>query len=123
MTAIEINGYDYYRHWTGRLVYTAGVALLAETHGAYWLIDAIASHQPGVKRRSSDNGAFQVWNLTLTGEGGRSGALLVCHEDTCHDKAHLQCKPSARQMIEYTDYPENVKLYLCDGVLLLPEEY
>ncbi|CAA9302355.1 hypothetical protein AVDCRST_MAG94-444 [uncultured Leptolyngbya sp.] len=40
----------FYRYWTGRLIYTEGVKYLADTAHCYWLIDAIASHQPKCRK-------------------------------------------------------------------------
>ncbi len=69
-----------FRHWTGHLVYTSGVQLVAETCGAHWWVDAIASHQKGIAKRHGRLGGhygaaqFQVWRLsvkswTLTRDG------------------------------------------------------
>lgn len=95
----------YYKHWLGRLVYTDGVAFLAENAKAYWLLDAIASYN-----RKEE---FQVWDLVV--DGGK--AVLTMKEDTGQPLA-------VRQEIKYTDFPmDHVKLYLKDGVLMLPSEY
>lgn len=111
---------NWYRHWTGALTYTDGVKYLAGEGGAYWLIDAIASHQtsPGMKRdpRLRD---FQLWHLHVSDSG----------------KAHLRCqadigKPDAiSQWIPYTDFPLSyIRLYVEAGgpegkpVLMLPSE-
>jgi hypothetical protein len=39
-----------YRHWLG-LRYTDGIKTLAEGAECYWLMDAIASYQPQLKRQ------------------------------------------------------------------------
>jgi hypothetical protein len=102
-----------YRHWFGRLVYTEGVKHLAEEVGAYWLTDAIASHQPRVPK----DDRFQLWLLSVKG----GAATLVCRRDT--DTPDL-----VRQDIEWTDFPETpegepFKLYVVDDCLMLPSEY
>jgi hypothetical protein len=58
---------QWYRHSPSRMLYTDGVRYVAERAGAYWLIDAIASHQlsPGVRREP-----FQVWTLKNHGSTG-----------------------------------------------------
>ena len=96
---------NYYQHWLKRGVYTDGVKYLAEKAGAYWLLDAIFSYH-----RSEP---FQIWTLKVND----SHATLEMREDT-------GAPIKVRQEIEFTDFPlKEVKLYLIDGVLLLPSEY
>ena len=96
---------QYFKHWLPGLVYTDGVKYLAETGGAYWLINAIASY-----RRQEQ---FQVWTLTVADRS----AVLTMVEDTGQPEI-------VRQEIEYTDFPlDEITLYLIDGVLLLTSEY
>lgn len=52
------------RHWTNCLIYTAGIELLADSFGAHWLVDLIASHQPKIVRSFLDLAYFQVWTVT-----------------------------------------------------------
>ena len=100
---------NYYRHWTGEIVYTDGVRYLAEKAGAHWLIDAIASWQHRVK-----DCYFQIWELRVNDDGS---AVLTMKEDTDEPE-------KVRQKIPFTDFPlEYIKLYCIDGVLLLPSEY
>lgn len=111
-------GDDRYRHWLGAIVYTGGVKYLAESAGAYWLIDAIASHQRKAMRNPRLR-EIQFWELKVAED---RSAVLTCREDG-------GMPPAIRQKIEYSDFRENcglesVKLYLCDGaVLMLPSEY
>jgi hypothetical protein len=64
------------------IVYTDGVKYVAETAGAYWLIDEIALAQRGDRRVAAEG--FQSWILnvnadrtaTLTCEDGDGGAVL-----------------------------------------------
>lgn len=107
---------NYYKHWTGAIVYTDGVKYLGENaglHGCYWLIDAIASYQNS--RRTEP---FQVWILkVLVDETGRRSAVLTMQEDT-------NTPILIKQKIEGTDFQlDEIKLYLIDKVLLLTSEY
>jgi hypothetical protein len=82
--------------------------------GAFWLLDAIASHQPRAKKTCD---GFQLWTLTLREQGAGTGATLTCRADSDQE-------PVITQEIEYTDFPlASVKLYVIDGVALLPDEY
>jgi hypothetical protein len=106
-----------------RVVLTDGAKYVAESggqHGAYWLMDAIASYQPEVqkKRQLRD---FQLWTLCVDDKD--KTAVLTCQEDS--DKI-----PTVIQEIEHTDFdlPE-MRMYCMptgDGksyVILLPSEY
>ena len=95
---------NYYKHFTGGF-YTDGVKYVAETAGAYWLLDAIFSYA----RREP----FQIWTLKLV---GKEGALLTMIEDAGMPE-------KVRQDIPYTDFPENIGFYLVDNVLMLKSEY
>lgn len=97
---------NWYKHAFGGS-YTDGVKYLAENAGAYWLLDAIFSY--------ARKEPFQVWNLTLSPCGG-SDAVLTMKEDSGAPEV-------VKQLIEYTDFPFNVELWLIDGVLILPSEY
>lgn len=110
----ELNGFcgteRYHRHFTGLGHFTDGVKHLADRAGAYWLIDAIFSYQIHKKIRDLP---FQIWTLKVA----ESSAILEMKED---DGEPIK----VRQEIKYTDFPDGeVKLYLINGVLLLPSEY
>lgn len=97
---------NYYKHWAGFGVYTDGVLYLAEKANAYWLLDAIFSY----RRKES----FQLWELKVNKD---KSCILTMKEDS--DSPIL-----VKQEIEWTDFPlDYIKLYLIDGVLLLPSEY
>ena len=99
----------FYRHVLSGGVYTEGVQYVAETGGAYWLIDAIFSWQVERKVRREP---FQLWTLNVK----NSAAVL---EATNGNEIVL-----VEQNITYTDFPlDEIKFYLCDGVLMLPSEY
>ena len=92
-----------------RLLLTDGTHYLAESCGAYWLMDTIASYQARGKLTGE---AFQVWTLTVTD----SEALLICTDGNDNELI--------RQEIPYTDFPlDKITLWCVDGVILLPSEY
>ena len=93
---------------------TDGVKDMAEICGAFWLITAVFSWQCEEKVRKEP---FQVWILRFNDKTKGDNAILICE-----DGNNIEL---ARQEIEYTDFPipEGIKLYLSDGVLLLPSEY
>ncbi len=127
MTAIEKaeNVRQYAAHTTGSetwhrhllgVLFTDGIKHVAETCGAYWLIDAVASWQPKIRQKPGGQ-EFQVWCLAQRGEGWR----LDCWSDT-PDKSTLFCK----QDIEYSDFPADLapfEFYCIDGTVLLKDEY
>lgn len=114
---------NYHRATLRRdFLHTEGVEFLANEAGAFWLIDAIASHQAAPRVRAEE---FQVWNLTLTPTRARPNqALLTCDDGNGN--------VLARQRIAFTDFPlSTIKLYVemgsIDGrtpaqILLLPSE-
>ncbi|WP_010476519.1 DUF6876 family protein [Acaryochloris sp. CCMEE 5410] len=70
---------QHYKHPFG-LLYTDGVKALAMGGECYWLIDAIASYQPGkVIRANPTLLEFQRWMLTVNPD---KSALLACYEDS-----------------------------------------
>lgn len=110
----QFSGTDGYHKLTlGDTLCTDGVAYLARAGRCYWLIDAIASYQHDPKIKAIP---FQLWTFTLHPSKGVAG-LITMQEDT--DAPIL-----VSQKLEYTDFqlPE-IKLYLIDGILLLPGEY
>ena len=100
-----------YPHLLG-VRFTEGVKLMADECGAYWLIDLIASHQfkKHVRREP-----FQVWEL-------RQCKTSPSWKAVCTDGNDNRI---TGQRIEYSSFPlpEGIKLYCCDGVILLPSEY
>jgi hypothetical protein len=92
-----------------KLVLTDGTKYLADKYGAYWLMDLIASWQYKSKVRRE---SFQVWTL----EKRADGSARILATDGNHNKLTVQIVP-------WTDFPESIKLYCVDGVILLPSEY
>lgn len=101
-------------------VLTDGAKYIADKAGAYWLMDAIASHvliTPAIWESQ-----FAVATLDVDRKDN-TATLTIDDGDG---------RVLARQEIEYTDYPEDQRqLYLCyqpggtefDWVLMLPSEY
>lgn len=101
----------WYRHpLYPSITYTDGAQYVAEAGGAYWLLDAIVSHQHEPRVRSQE---FQVWTLRVAQD--RSAVL------TCEDGDHGLV---ASQAIAFTDFPlPEITLWLQNDVILLPSEY
>lgn len=118
----QFTGTENYTRWSPlfpSVVMTDGAMYVAGnggSHGAYWLMDAIASYQPGLKHLD-----MQFWKLRVCVEDRT--ALLTCVADT-------GLPPVVRQEIEYTDFdlPE-IDLWVApmgEGkhlVIMLPSEY
>ncbi|MCD4671397.1 MAG: hypothetical protein K8R77_01930 [Anaerolineaceae bacterium] len=91
---------------------TDGAQHVAETYGAYWLMDAIASYTRKLHKQP-----FQVWTLKVDDEN-RSAVLSATDGNY---------KKLARQEIPYTDFPDDITLYVSASegywVIMLPSEY
>jgi len=100
---------EWYMHFTG-LLYTDGIKALVENFQCYWLVDLVASyqHHQAVKGES-----FQTWQLTRV--------KADSFKATCTDGNDRKL---VDQFIPFSDFDADVvKLYLANGVLLLPSEY
>ena len=117
MTTLDLSqftGTESYYPWSPlfrNFVLTDGTQYLADTAGAFWLMDAVASHFGSYK-------AEQFVCVTLT---KRKKDWLLHFDDG-------NGKTLAKQRIEYSDFPlDEIKLYVCvqDGmrVVMLPSEY
>jgi hypothetical protein len=102
---------NWYRHTLAKNVhYTDGMLFVAKMAGAYWLIDEVALAQ--MVEAALTNEEFQFWTLIVE----VSSALLHC--DDGNDRRLLE------KRIDYTDFPDpGIKLYVVDGVIMLPGEY
>lgn len=100
-----------YRHpLAPHITYTDGAAHVAEAGGAYWLLDAIVSHQCV---HSVRNERLQVWRLTVA---DNRSAMLCCKDGDGY--------VVAVQKLEYTDFPlPEIELWLQNDVIFLPSEY
>ena len=104
---------QYFKHWTGSLVYTDGVQYLG-ANGAYWIIDLIASYQT---KGFTEANPFQAWKIGVLPDGG---FVARCEDG---NGGHLITQDG-----EYTDLPFDVELFLqadptFKGVLMLTSEY
>jgi hypothetical protein len=102
----------WYRHALNRkVVFTDGAKYVADTGGAYWLLDAIAVTQRYEKKVAAAE--FQVWKLTVKPD--RTGTL-VCEEGDCN--------VVYAQALDFTDFPlPEITLYFQDNTIFLPSEY
>ena len=131
LTLDDLNAFtgseQWTRHWMARnLIYSEGVAHVAEQAAAYWLLDAIASHEVAnpelVAAKAADEGLDYMRFWTLTVNTIQQKAVLECRKDS--DQPAV-----VRQVIEYTDFPFSITVYAGnDGPgtptkLYLPSEY
>ena len=104
---------NWYRHGMNRdILYTDGAQYVAETGGAYWLLDEIALANKFERAVRLEE--FQVWTLTRNADD--HGALLTCGDgngSTVYSKA-----------IKFTDFPlPTVTLWCEAGTIYLPSEH
>lgn len=103
----------WYTHPLGRgrgIVYTEGAQYVAETGGAYWLLDEIVFNQHVAEIWRED---FQCWKLTV--DTGKSTGVLRC-EDGNYNTVFTK-------VIEYTDFPlDFIELWFENNVIYLPSE-
>lgn len=95
---------------------TEGVSYLANTAGAHWLTDAIASYV--LDDRASQE-SFQVWRLAV--DPTTRKAILIMTDGN-------SSRPIITQEFDYTDFPLDViDLWLVASgatwVMMLPSEY
>ena len=98
----QFTGTEGYIRWSPlfrRMVLTDGAKFVADNGGgcgAYWLMDAIASHQPEALKNEMLRD-IQFWTLEVAEDDGRKSAVLTCRTDSGE-------KPTITQKIEYTDF-------------------
>ena len=89
------------------IVYTEGIRQLAMMSDSWWLIDAIASHQPQC-RRDPQLSQIQFWSLNVNDGAG----VLNCERD----EGDLAFK----QDIPMTDFPlPEIKIWLESGMTII----
>lgn len=111
-TLAQFTGTVHYYRLHRRCLLTDGAKYLADTAGAYWLMDAAYSH---LESLGTEDG-FVLIRLVVSG----CRAVLTLEDGNGHVRA--------RQHIPYTDFPvEQQVVFACwDGqywVLMLPSEY
>jgi hypothetical protein len=109
----QFNGSEHwYRHGlVPTITFTGGVKYVADTAGAYWLLDEIALAQRRNFKVAREE--FQVWKLTVKDD---DSASLVCEDGNCNV---VLTKP-----IPFTDFPkEGVTLWFANNTIYLPSEH
>ena len=95
----------------GEMLFTDGVKYVADTARAYWLLDEITLAQRFKREVAAEE--FQLWILVVAED---RTAMLTCDDGNGHIVHSKQ--------IPYTDFPiGGIKLYVCNGVIMLPSEY
>lgn len=102
----------WYRHPLVRSVlYTDGAKYVADSAGAYWLLDEIAFAQKSEPAVAAEE--FQFWKLAVKPDHTGS---LTCEDGNGHTVF--------TKVLDFTDFPaEGVELYFTDNVILVPSEY
>jgi hypothetical protein len=102
---------SWYRHPFKRsILFTDGAKYVADTAGAYWLLDEITFAQ--AKKRIAAE-AFQLWKLKVRAD---QSARLICEDGNG--------EVIFRKRIDYTDFPlKEISFYFTNNVILLPSEY
>jgi hypothetical protein len=102
----------WYRHGLVRSVlFTDGAKYVAESCGAYWLLDEIAFAQKGEPAVAAE--AFQFWKLAVKPD---QTGTLTCEDGNGH--------AVFTKALEFTDFPaEGVGLYFVSGTTMAPSEY
>lgn len=101
---------NFYQNRLSSIIYTDGVKDMAESCGAYWLIDLVISHQ---LTKTVKHQTFQVWKLTRM----KDDAFKIVATDG--EEREIAC-----QQIPFSDFRCDVAtLWLVNGCLMLPNEY
>ena len=107
--ATGTEAYHKFSSFSNFPVVTDGVMALAQAANCFWLLDIIGSYQ--TDKRLDPH--FQVWTLDVNQDDGT--AVANGFNDT---------ELIITQDIPSTNFPlEMLKLFLIDGVILLPAEY
>lgn len=107
--------HQYNQAWASALL-TDGVLLIAETYGAFWLIDLILSYQTREfkKKYPIEEYPLQYWHL----EKNATGGCKVWMD-------YIEDVPVITQEVEFTDFPEDklsLKFNAHDRVLTTYQE-
>jgi len=115
LTKASLNNFtgseNWYRHALNpKVSFTDGAKYVADTAGAYWLLDKIAIIQPYDQRVAAEE--FQVWTLKVRPD---QTATLTC-EDGNDNVVHTE-------RLTFTDFPlDSITLYFENNVIYLPSE-
>ena len=132
LTTASLNQFTGSLDWAkfssiSKCIASEGMMHVAEVGQAFWLLDAIASHEEHnpelIAACAADEGLDYLHFWTLTVDLEAKAAVLSCRKDS--DQPEI-----VRQEIEFTDFPlEEIKVYAGnDGPgtsrkLYLPSEY
>ena len=114
-TLPQFIGTDYWHRYSplfSNVLLTDGAKYVAESCGAYWLMDVICSHLPSV------DDTFAIAMLSKFGDKWEFKLL----DDITANRIY------AKQTIEYSDFPlDSIKFYVIksgpEWTILLPSEY
>lgn len=100
---------ESYRHGINRnVVFSQGARFVAESCGAYWLIDEIAIAQFNHKVKAEE---FQVWKLKVAGNKG----VLTMGDGNDHTLFVMK--------LQFTDFPlPEITLWVENNTIYLPRE-
>ena len=110
-----LNQFTGSEHWyrfglDPRVTCTDGAKYVADTAGAYWLLDEIALAQRFNKKVAAEE--FQAWKLTVNPD---STAALTCEDGNYN----VVCT----KRIPFTDFPpEGITLWFENNTIYLPSE-
>jgi len=107
---------QYFKHWTGMIVYTDGVQYVG-AKGGYWIIDLIASYQTAIRLEEIP---FQSWKIKIVEKDGQRGFCATMTDG--NDNQYI------KQEGEFTDLPFDLSFFLqadekFKAVLMLTSEY
>ena len=109
----HFTGTDYwYKHGLAlSILYTDGAKYVAETAGAYWLLDEIALSQMSEQAVKAEE--FQVWISSVNAD---HTATLTCEDGNDN--------PVYSKALEFTNFPpEGITLWFANNVIYLPSEH
>jgi hypothetical protein len=104
------------QHWhrhalVSAITFTDGAKYVADTAGAYWLLDEIALAQRFEGKVAAEE--FQVWELAVNAD---HSAVLACEDG--NDNTVFS------KVLEFTDFPKGgVTLWFANNVIYLPSEH
>lgn len=103
---------NWYRHgFVRHVLFTDGAKYVADSAGAYWLLDEIAFAQKREPAVAAEE--FQVWKLSV--QPDQTGTL-VCEDGNGH--------VVFTRTLDYTDFPERgVELWFANNTIYLPSEH
>ena len=114
------NGTDNYYQFntfTASALITDGVKLMAETYGAYWLLDLILSYQTKEWKKKHPPIEYPMQYWFLKKDEGKDSCTVWME--------YIEGVPAITQKIECTDFPEQefkLKFNAYDLVMCLYEE-